>query len=450
MLTPSPAAAHTVVERYNPYYLAGAALVVAVSFVVVGLLVRRPPPAGVAPDWSRGPRAAEDGLEAPGPDPWWPHAVGIVLLAFVVATGLLGSPIESWNPAPVLLSTVLLALVPIAQILAGDVWSRVSPWPARTPAGGPARLAVPGDGLGRHLATFGAWPAAALLTLLVVLTTQDRAWSPRAVGAATLGYAAFTLAAMRLLGRMAWLRHGEVLGVTYRLFAALRPARRPYAVELFTAPPVRSGMLALLLILLAGGFLRAFVEARTWDALWVGLGVPAGERGPLQAAAGLTALTTLAGLSYGAACLGVSALTRSDRPAATGPARAFALALVPVVAGFHLAAGLDHVVEDGQRLARLLSDPFGLGWDLFATRARPITRLDLAVVWHAQIALVVAAHVVAVYVAHLRALVLYGSSRVAVRSQLPMLALMVLYTVCGLWALSTVPIVVADEVAPAR
>jgi hypothetical protein len=439
-----------VVERYNPYYLVGAAVVVAASFVVVGLLVRRPPALGVGPDWTRGPRAVEDGLEACGPDAWWPHAVGVLLLAFVVATGLLGSPIESWNPAPVLLGTVLLVLVPIAQILAGDVWSRVSPWPARAAGRRPGGAPTAGHGLDDDIDRFGGWPAAALLALLLVLTAQDRPWSPRAVGVAALGYTALTLAAMRLLGRRAWLRHGEVLGVTYRLFAALRPARRPYAAELFTAPPVRTGMLALLLVLLAGGFLRAVVEARPWDALWVGLGVPAGERGPLHAAAGLGALTAMAGLSYGAACLGVSAATRRERPPAGAPALAFALALVPVVAGFHLAAGLDHAMEDGQRLVRLLSDPFGLGWDLFFTRSRPIARLDLTVVWHAQIALVVAAHVVAVYVAHLRALVLYGSARVAVRSQLPMLALMVLYTVSGLWALSTVPIVVADEVAPAR
>jgi hypothetical protein len=51
--------------------------------------------------------------------------------------------------------------------------------------------------------------------------------------------------------------------------------------------------------------------------------------------------------------------------------------------------------------------------------------------------------------AHLVALRLFGDRRKALRSQLPMLALMVLYTIFSLWILSE-PISVEEEVAPAE
>jgi Gpi18-like mannosyltransferase len=65
------------------------------------------------------------------------------------------------------------------------------------------------------------------------------------------------------------------------------------------------------------------------------------------------------------------------------------------------------------------------------------------------VALSVSGHVVAVYLAHLVALTMFGERRKALCSQLPMLALMVLYTISSLWILSE-PIIVEEEVAPTK
>ena len=59
-----------------------------------------------------------------------------------------------------------------------------------------------------------------------------------------------------------------------------------------------------------------------------------------------------------------------------------------------------------------------------------------AFVWYSQVALIVAGHVVAVYLAHAVALRESPSPKLARRGQLPMVALMVLYTVTNLWVLS--------------
>jgi hypothetical protein len=52
------------------------------------------------------------------------------------------------------------------------------------------------------------------------------------------------------------------------------------------------------------------------------------------------------------------------------------------------------------------------------------------------VALIVGGHVFAVYLAHAVALRQMPDAKHALRSQLPMVALMILYTVLGLWILS--------------
>ncbi len=73
--------------------------------------------------------------------------------------------------------------------------------------------------------------------------------------------------------------------------------------------------------------------------------------------------------------------------------------------------------------------------------------MDAAFVWYSQVALIVAGHVIAVYLAHLISPRYFGGSKRALRSQAPMLVLMILYTISSLWILSQ-PIVEDDRAGP--
>ena len=57
-------------------------------------------------------------------------------------------------------------------------------------------------------------------------------------------------------------------------------------------------------------------------------------------------------------------------------------------------------------------------------------------VWYVQIVLIVFGHVVAVYLAHLRAGQRFKNAAHVLLSQYPMLLLMVLYTMTSLWILA--------------
>jgi hypothetical protein len=89
-------------------------------------------------------------------------------------------------------------------------------------------------------------------------------------------------------------------------------------------------------------------------------------------------------------------------------------------------------------LIPLLADPLHNGAHLLPTAGyKPSFDLaDVRIVWYLQVSLIVIGHVIAVYLAHLRALVTFPDHRTAQRSQLPMLALMVLYTCTSIWILA--------------
>lgn len=116
----------------------------------------------------------------------------------------------------------------------------------------------------------------------------------------------------------------------------------------------------------------------------------------------------------------------------------FVLPLVPIAFAYLVAHYFSLFVIQGQFVYSLISDPFGRGWDLFGTVdfAPDLTLVSPETVWYVQVVALVVGHVAGLAVAHDRAVALFESPGHALRSQYPMLALMVLYTVGGLWLLS--------------
>jgi tetratricopeptide (TPR) repeat protein len=131
--------------------------------------------------------------------------------------------------------------------------------------------------------------------------------------------------------------------------------------------------------------------------------------------------------------------------------RTFAFTLVPIAIAYHIAHYLSFLLIQGQRIVPLLSDPFGAGWDLLGTATY---RLNIGVVgarfgWYTAVLTIVIGHILAVYLAHLVALRTLRDHRLALRSQYPMLVLMVAYTVISLWILSQ-PIVEGSANRPTQ
>ena len=108
--------------------------------------------------------------------------------------------------------------------------------------------------------------------------------------------------------------------------------------------------------------------------------------------------------------------------------------MVPIVVGYVVAHYLSYFVEVGQQTLVQLSDPLSTGADLLGTADWSVSYwisehpTFLAVV---KVLAVVTGHVLGVVLAHERAISLFPR-RAAVVGQLPLLAVMVAYTVGGL------------------
>jgi hypothetical protein len=437
-------AGHSYTELYNPWYVVGVAFVVAVSFVLIAVAMRsspatRPPGYVVAwlpPSGSRQLRA----LGAAG------RALAVAGLVLVVIAGLTGSRIETWNIAPALVWVVAWKAIVVLQLLLGDVWAILNPWHAVFDRAGRERrppLAYP--------SWLGTWPAAALFLGVVWFETATAvAREPRVLGVAVLGYSVLTWAGMALFGASVWLSRVECFTVFFRLLTAGAPLAvcdttagrglvvRPPAIGFLGRPPTGLDAATFVLFVLAGGMFAGLLETRSWESLRVARGLA--PRGTVAentvAFLGFVALTVAV---YWLSCALVR-LVAGPALSARGAALAFASALIPLAVGFHLTHGLDHTLENLQLLLRLASDPLGAGWNLFGTRTLRVVRPDASLVWQIQLAVIVLVHVAGIWVAHAQALALYPERGAAIRSQVPMIGVMIVFTISGLWILSRIPI----------
>ena len=119
-------------------------------------------------------------------------------------------------------------------------------------------------------------------------------------------------------------------------------------------------------------------------------------------------------------------------------ARAFAPTLIPIAVGYHFAHTFSYLLVQGQSLQFLVSDPLGIGRDLFGTRD---TQIDTAIIgtktaWYLALSAIVTGHAISVYLAHVAAERLLGARRQALRALLPITLLMVLFTIISLQILA--------------
>ncbi len=141
--------------------------------------------------------------------------------------------------------------------------------------------------------------------------------------------------------------------------------------------------------------------------------------------------------AYRLACWSAARVARDPGLTARRVSEAFAHTLVPIAFAYAFAHYFTLVTFEGQLIIPALSDPLGLGWDLFGTvDYRPnFTWIGPTAVWWTQLVAIVGGHVAGVVLAHDRALALFKGEH-AVRSQYAMLALMVALTSLGLTILA--------------
>lgn len=458
-LAASPAAAHGFGQRYDlplplALYLFGAAAAVVVSFVIVGLFARHAP-------GERGYPRIELPRFGNAVVAMTAKALTAGLFAVTIIAGLFGNQNPYRNLAPTLVWIVWWVGFAMVSAFVGNLWALINPW--RSLFDGADRLchSIFGSGLSLRLSypeAFGAWPAVVLLFAVswFELVFPSPAL-PANIAILALAYSLVTWTGMVLFGGAEWLARGEVFAVFFGLFARFAPtepaprgglAVRPFGAGLLAAEPASPSMVAFVLLALSSVLYDGLLTTPGWSELESALASLVPEIGAMTVRTmGLAAFWAVLLGAYVAICVAMGAIAGSGSGRAM--AQGFAFTLVPIAIAYHLAHYLTYLLTQGQYLIPIASDPFGYGWDLFGTAG---WRVDIAVVgarfaWYAAVGAIVMGHVAAVYLADVRARQLMPSRHIALRSQIPLTALMVVYTFVSLSILAE-PIV--ERRAPAR
>ena len=364
----------------------------------------------------------------------------------LIAIGFLGSRDPLSNLLTVTIWTLFWVGLPILAALFGDVFRPIEPWT------GPVRLAR--RALGRTgsvgLARLGHLPAVAGLLAfawfeIVSLAPADPLILARVVLAYWLLH--FVIA---LLEGESWLSHGETFTVFFGLIARIAPlwsqidgnratimAAAPGA-RLLSGPPMGPGLIAFVTLVLAAVTFDGLSETFRWLAF---IGINPLEFPGRSAVTGVNTLGLLATWALTAASI-LAAIRAGWRIAgARGTFRETAGRLIPtflpIAAGFHAAHYLISLLTGGQYALAALNDPFDTGAHLLGLPDDWITfgfladRHQVLMIWNAQFALVLGAHVLALILS------IRAAPDWPWKAHLPMTALMVGLTTLGLWLLAS-------------
>jgi len=484
---PAPTLGHAIGQVFTlpvplALYLAAAGAAVAASFIVAAVVVRPP---GAAPRYPTIPLPTRLGDAT--------HSVlQVVGLAAWLGTILAGYLVDPASPLPAVGFWIGVWVgLPLVAIVIGNPWPSMSPFRslfAIIEAGarwlGVERL----DAGLRYPAGLARWPAVLFLFAAgwCELILPDHT-TPLMVANLLIGYTVLTLLGMALFGRVAWLRNAELFEVLLGWFGRIGPIGRrvveptacdgctegcdpsrcvdcpecavvadpgerraelrPWFVGLAEAGPVAVSDAAFIILALATVTYDGLSETSFWARLvsplfsWLWETV-----GPYPS---VLAYQTIGILGVWAAFMiafGLAVwITRhihdpGSAPLPQGAAMgAYAVTLLPIAGGYLIAHYFTLAIQGALWLPALLVDPL-------STIAPNLDAIPVSAIWYLSVAAIVVGHIVAVVLAH--RLALRDVRLRPVVAGLPLVIIMVGYTVLSLWIIAS-PITLEPGTAPA-
>ncbi len=417
------------------YAMAGAGAALAVSFIVLALA------------W-RTPRfdAATRGRPAPA---WLASLVdstafavvlrvlGLAFFAYVVWAAVAG-PDLLLNPTFGVVYVLLwVGLVPMS-LLFGPFYKAVSPMRTIHLAFTKLTGGHPDEGIARLPAWVGLWPAALGLLAFVWLElvypgstylSPVRLWFAAYIAIAIVGAAVFG---------SEWLEKADPFEVYSTLVGHLSVFGRTADGTLVLRSPLGNldgvppwpGLVGVVSVLFGSTAFDSFKDSNEWLRFTQSVSTSSTVLDFIA----LLVFCAVVGVTFAAATMATGVQEGFGRR--TLPDR-FAHSMVPIIVGYIVAHYLSYFVEVGQQTVVQLSDPLGKGWNLLGTADWTVSYwlsthpTFLAIL---KVLSVVTGHVLGVIAAHDRAVKLLPK-RHQLTGQLPLLFVMVFYTVTGLYLL---------------
>ena len=468
---------HIYIEPFTPplpmfFCLIGAALVVVASFILVTFFANKPQ---IQTEYSglslSHLRIAQ--LVTSSPVTFTLQVASVALFLLVILAGFLGNQDPIYNFAPTFIWVIWWVGFAYVSAFLGNIWHLVNPWSILYDWFAKLLLLL-GFNKRRFLnihypIKLNAWPA--LLIFFIYGWTENiyhDAVIPVRIGQMILIYSLITFAGMICFGKNTWLRYGEAFTVAFGLLAKFAPIEvirkdplivkespsylynvqeqknkndasifiRYWGLGLINLETVSVAQMTFVILLLAIVTFDGFMGTMLWSEIQI-TAFEYISSVMLIGTAGLLLTVVVFVVLY----LGFSKLMKIVSRVELSTidlARLFVHSLIPIALAYHVAHFLLFLLIQGQLIIPLLSDPFGLGWNLLGSADY---RVNFKIVgpnfyWSMSVVSIVIGHIIAVFVAHTIALKLLKDKTIALRTQYPMLVLMVIYTVASLWIIT--------------
>ena len=303
----------------------------------------------------------------------------------------------------------------------GNIWRWLDPWRALFDALVAMRLKpinMPWPhrwGIGLAVGLLLTWSWFEVVNPIAVV--------PRDLGVLALVWTLASLLGMFIFGADVWQTRVDFVAIYFALIAKIgleATSRKACTRTILEANGYVGFVLAMLAIVLFDGlhghpvwiFLEEQLQSLTPQ--WLN------QQAYFAGTVGLLAVWGIFVLSY--------------RLASGALAKEFAPSLIPIAVAYLLAHNFSNLVIQGQNVIFLLSDPFGVGWNVLGTaNFKPDSEIiNAKFTWYLSVSSIVIGHVLAVCFAHRTAQRISGSAKQAAQKTWPLTVLMIAYTVLSL------------------
>ena len=369
--------------------------------------------------------------------------ISVSLLILTILTGVLGSQFPVKNFAPTFVWVVWWGGFIWLHILFGDSWNFVNPWKNIFEL-----IKFDEKPLRQYPDKLKSWPAFGFFLIFAwIELVYPTPAHPQFLGNIIFVYSIIVLAGMRVFGKNKWLDNCEPFTVFFNFVSSFSATRvtsdgrillRPIASGLLDAR-YRFDQLCFLILILSVVSFDGLISTLFWyDVIGIDAFGGSGRYDVIYVNTAGIIVSFLAFFSIFYSFVAISrAITKTDITT-LDLAQKFVPALLPISIVYHLAHYSAYFFLNGQLIIKLISDPFGFGWDIFGTSSYEIVRtIDFILLWNYQVAVIVIGHILSVYIAHRISLRVFKDGKKSIMSQAPILLLMVGYTILGLWLLST-------------
>lgn len=467
---PAIALAHSFSTPYLlpiPYwmYVYGCAATLIVTFAILGVFASRPS----SSELGARPRPLVVGADLRMAGHWLLtilRAGALACLLITIVAGLVGREDPVANVSLPLFWVVFLLGWGYFTVLAGDLYPFVNPWLAII--AGLERVGLPlSKARLRYPSWLGCWPAFAFY-LWLVWTELFVVQTPQTLSNLLLIYSGLTLLGVAVFGRRDWFEQADFFSVFFGILGKMAPVayesddgvkirevrlRRPFSA-LLSERPKHISVLLFVLFMLSSTAYDGIYDTQLWTALFwrnmLGLLQPwwGDDLGKAQSVlmdaflvyrkAGLLIFPFLYLIFYYTTLWLTKLITRSSL-SLRSLAMQFCYSLVPIAFVYHFAHYYTFLIVQFRELPSMLGSLVGI--DVLpplptSPDAPPTGALEMGIVWHTQVGIVLLGHVASVVLAHFEALRNVHGRVNTLLSQVPLLILMVTYTMLGLWILT--------------